>query len=202
MSTQADYEGVLEFWFGALDARGVASEARSRAWFEKNDAFDREIEQRFGALHAALARGERDDWLSSTRGALAAVIVLDQFSRNMFRNTKRMFESDPRALAIAAALVERGQDHKLAFDERGFLYMPFMHSEKLADQERCVTLFQSFRDEHVGDLRERCQYSLGYAERHLEIIRRFGRFPHRNAILGRESTPEEIEFLKQPGSSF
>jgi uncharacterized protein (DUF924 family) len=202
MSTQADYEGVLEFWFGPLDARGVASEAKSRAWFEKNASFDREIEQRFGALHAELARGEKEEWLSSSRGSLAAVIVLDQFSRNMFRNTKQMFESDPRALAIATALVDSGQDRKLAFTERGFVYMPFMHSERLEDQDRCVALFQSLRDEHVGELRERCQDNLGYAERHRDIIRRFGRFPHRNAILGRESTPEELEFLKQPGSSF
>jgi uncharacterized protein (DUF924 family) len=201
MSTE-DYEAVLEFWFGALDGRGVAAEAKTRSWFEKNEAFDREIEARFGALHAALARGEREEWLSSTRGSLATVIVLDQFSRNMFRNTKQMFASDPRALAIATALVERGEDRKLAFAERGFVYMPFMHSERLADQERCVELFQTFRDEHVGELRDVCQYSLGYAERHRDIIRRFGRFPHRNAILGRESTPEEIEFLKQPGSSF
>jgi uncharacterized protein (DUF924 family) len=202
MSTAADYERVLEFWFGPLDARGCASQAKSRAWFEKNEPFDREIEQRFGALHAVLARGEKEDWHASARGALAAVIVLDQFSRNMFRNTKQMFESDPRALSIATALVDRGADRKLAFDERGFVYMPFMHSEKLADQERCVELFRTFRDEHIGDLRERCQYSLGYAERHRDIVRRFGRFPHRNAILERESTPEELEFLKQPGSSF
>lgn len=202
MSTQADYERVLEFWFGALDARGVASEAKSRAWFEKNESFDREIEQRFGALHDELARGEKDEWLSSARGALAAVIVLDQLSRNMFRNTKRMFAFDPRALAIASTLVERGQDRKLAFSERIFVYMPFMHSERLEDQDRCVALFQALRDEHVGELRELCQYNLGYAERHRDIIRRFGRFPHRNALLGRESTPEELEFLKQPGSSF
>jgi uncharacterized protein (DUF924 family) len=197
-----DYEDVLEFWFGPLDARGVATEAKSRTWFEKNDAFDREIEERFGALHAALARGENEAWLSSARGSLATVIVLDQFSRNMFRNTKQMFDSDPRALSVATALVARGEDRKLAFAERGFVYMPFMHSERLSDQERCVELFRTFRDEHVGELRDNCQYSLGYAERHRDIIQRFGRFPHRNAILGRESTPEELEFLKQPGSSF
>ncbi len=196
------YEAVLEFWFGPLDERGVATQEKSKSWFEKNDAFDREIEARFGALHAALARGEREDWLSSTRGSLATVIVLDQFSRNMFRNTKQMFASDPRALAVATSLVERGADRELAFAERGFVYMPFMHSERLSDQERCVELFRTFRDEHQGELRDICQYSLGYAERHRDIIQRFGRFPHRNAILGRESTPEELEFLKQPGSSF
>jgi uncharacterized protein (DUF924 family) len=201
MSTPG-YEAVLDFWFGKLDARGVAAEAKSRAWFEKNEAFDREIEARFGALHAEIARGEHDDWLSSTRGALAMVIVLDQFSRNMFRNTKQMYDFDARALEIAKDLVERGEDRKLAFSERAFVYLPFMHSEDLVDQERCVELFQAFRDEHSGKLYDQCQYNLDYAIRHRDIVRRFGRFPHRNAILGRESTPEEIEFLKQPGSSF
>lgn len=202
MTTETDYETVLEFWFGSLDARGAANEEKSRRWFEKNADFDREIERRFGALHAALRRGENSHWLRTPRGALATLIVFDQFSRNMFRNTKQMFETDPQALAIAKELVARGKDREFRFAERSFVYMPFMHSEALADQERCVELFTAFRDELEGELRERCEYSLDFAVRHRDIIQRFGRFPHRNAILGRASTPEELKFLEQPGSSF
>jgi uncharacterized protein (DUF924 family) len=173
-------DDVLSFWF-----------ADASRWFKKDRAFDAEIRERFGALHEALERGEHEAWLDSPRGALAYVIVLDQFSRNMFRGTARSFASDARALKAACAALDRGFDRELSPPERGFLYMPLMHSEALADQERCVELF---RPEGAERLR--------YAEMHRDIVRRFGRFPHRNEILGRPSTPEEIEFLKQPGSSF
>ncbi len=173
-------DDVLTFWF--------ADEAR---WWKKDPAFDAEITRRFGALHAAIERGEHEAWLGTARGALAYVIVLDQFSRNMFRGDPRAFASDARARAAAKTALEKGFDQELTKHERSFLYMPLMHSEELVDQDQCVELFRS---ENPGQL--------DYAVRHRDIVARFGRFPHRNAILGRASTPEETEFLKQPGSSF
>lgn len=199
----SEAEAVLDFWFGPLDARGRADPEHTRRWFERDAAFDRTLTQRFGELHAAAARGERDAWLGSTRGRVALVIVLDQFSRNLYRGDPRSFESDARALSAAREGVALGLDRTLALDERSFLYMPFMHSEVLADQERCVELFTELLEEQQDEaLRKYVGNSLDYAERHRVIIQRFGRFPHRNAVLGRSSTPEELEFLKQPGSSF
>jgi uncharacterized protein (DUF924 family) len=194
--SQADE--VLAFWFGDLDERGRADEAHTRRWYMKDATFDAEIARRFGALHGAVARGERDDWLATPRGRLAAVIVLDQFSRNMFRGSKEAFASDARAAAIALEGIERGEDRQLAAAERSFLYMPLMHAEDLALQERCVALFRSWCDEAPDEAAQ----SLRYAEQHRDIVARFGRFPHRNATLGRDTTPEEATFLTQPGSSF
>jgi uncharacterized protein (DUF924 family) len=172
-------EDVLAFWF-----------ADPRQWWKKDDAFDAKIRDRFHGLHETIAAGEREDWLETPRGALAYVIVLDQFSRNMFRGSGRTFETDERALAAARRALGLGFDRGLSDDERMFLYMPFMHSEDIADQDRCVELFSTLPQ------------GRRYAEQHRAIVRRFGRFPHRNALLGRPSTPEEIEFLKGPGSSF
>ena len=170
---------VLTFWFAEPDR-----------WWKKDPAFDAEIRDRFLELHDAIERDEREDWLETPRGALAYVIVLDQFSRNMFRGSARMFVSDARALAAARGAVDRGMDRSLSRDERMFLYMPFMHSEDIVDQDRCVGLFASLQE------------WVRYAEEHRNIVRRFARFPHRNALLGRQSTSEELEFLKQTGSWF
>jgi uncharacterized protein (DUF924 family) len=178
--TLPSIDDVLTFWF-----------ANPGRWWKKDPAFDAEIRDRFLSLHDAVVRDEREDWLETSRGMLAYVIVLDQFSRNMFRGSARMFESDPRALAAARRALDRSFDRGLSGDERMFLYMPFMHSEDVADQDRCVALFASA-----------LQQWLPYAEEHRNIVRRFGRFPHRNAIQGRPSTSEELEFLKQPGSLF
>jgi uncharacterized protein (DUF924 family) len=197
-----DSEDVLEFWFGALDARGRADDEHTRRWFEKNEAFDEEIRARFGELHAAAARGERDAWLGTTRGRLALVIVLDQFSRNLFRGDPRSFASDDRAFAAASEAVVLGIDRTLALDERCFLYLPFMHSERPEHQKRCVELYAQLLEEQPVELRGYVENSLRFAKRHQVIVDRFGRFPHRNATLGRSSTPAEIEFLKQPGSGF
>ena len=172
-------DDVLAFWFAHPDR-----------WWKKDPAFDAEIRDRFLGLHDAIQRNEREDWLETPRGALAYVVVLDQFSRNMFRDSARMFETDARALAAARRALDGALDRDLSRDERMFLCMPFMHSEDIADQDRCVRLFASLQE------------WLPYAEQHRDIIRRFGRFPHRNALLGRKSTSEEVEFLKQRGSSF
>ena len=174
-------DDVLAFW-----------NADPEKWWKKDPAFDAEIRTRFADLHAAIARGEHEDWRATPRGAIAYVLVLDQFSRNMFRGTPESFAYDAQALAAARAAIDAGFDQQLSLDERIWFYLPLEHSEDLADQERCVALFQT-----VGNA-----YYLQFAEAHRDIIRRFGRFPHRNSILGRPSTPEEVEFLKQPGSSF
>ncbi len=200
--TDNEVEEVLGFWFGELDQEGRAGAEVKARWWRKDPAFDQLIRDRFGALHEAVSAGKRDAWLATPRGRLAFIIVLDQFSRNMFRGSGRMHDGDALAAEVAAEGVALGIDRQLAHDERGLFYMPFMHSESLADQDRCVELFSSWRDQLSGAPREQVVGLLGYAEKHRDIVRRFGRFPHRNALLGRESTPEEIEFLGQPGSSF
>jgi uncharacterized protein (DUF924 family) len=197
-----EIEAVLHFWFGDLDAGGCADAVHSARWWKKDEAFDAEIGRRFGALHAAIAAGEREAWRNSDRGGLAYVIALDQFSRNMFRGTPRTFACDGQALAAALAAIDHGVDRRLAVDERLFLYMPLVHSENLTVQERCIALFTTWRDQAPAEGARRAAGTLDFAQRHRDIVARFGRFPHRNAALGRASTPEEVEFLKQPGSSF
>lgn len=197
-----DPEAVLQFWFGELDAAGLADEAHARRWFTKDPAFDAEVGRRFAELHAEIAAGQHAGWLASPRGRLAAVIVLDQFSRNMFRDTERMFAFDDRAFELAREGVERGEDRTLRCDERSFLYMPFMHREELAAQDRCVALFADWLASLEGEGRARADNGLRFAKLHRDIVARFGRFPHRNRTLGRETTEEEAEFLKQPNSSF
>jgi uncharacterized protein (DUF924 family) len=181
---------VLAFWFGS----GADYGRRHKRWFEKDAAFDAEITRRFLHLHEALARSPA--WLDDARACLARIVVLDQFPRQMFRGKPRAFFTDTLALETARLAVERGYDVGRLPVERLFLYLPFEHSEALADQERACALtapLAAFPE--TDDV-------LRYAIAHRDIIRRFGRFPHRNSILGRISTPEEVEFLKQPGSSF
>jgi len=186
------WEAVLDFWFGPLDARGKARVA----WFRKNPAFDGEIRERFGALHRAAALRELEPWRASREPMLALVVVLDQFSRNLFRGDARAFAQDAHARACAREALERGDDLQLLPVERQFLYMPFEHSEDPADQDRAVDLMRSLESfEATRDLTQ-------WAEKHRAIIRRFGRFPHRNAALGRPSTPAEEAFLEEPGSGF
>lgn len=183
-------EEVLSFWFD--DIAGDDFKTRNGIWFGKNAAFDANIQKRFGSLRADAAAGKLIDWERSARAALALVIALDQFSRNVFRGTPWAFATDAMALATAKRAIESGFDRQLRPVERLFLYLPFEHAETLADQERSVALSKTLDDPG----------SLDYAERHRAIVVRFGRFPHRNAILGRASTPEEIAFLAEPGSSF
>jgi uncharacterized protein (DUF924 family) len=191
----ADVDAVLEFWFGAPDS---AEHGRARkVWFVKDDAFDAEIRQRFGALVERALRGELEDWGSAARSALAQVLVLDQFTRNAFRGTPRAFAGDARALAAASRMVGLRQDEELATFMRGFVYLPFEHAEGLAMQDEAIRLLTRLVASDPAQ-----QSMLDYAHRHRAIVERFGRFPHRNDILGRRSTAEEIAFLKQPGSSF
>jgi uncharacterized protein (DUF924 family) len=187
---------VLDFWFGAP---GSAEYGKPRAaWFRKDDRFDDAIRTRFGdAIARAVAGGLREWDEEGPQGMLARIIVLDQFTRNARRGTPGAFEGDVLALAAARKLVDSGAHRELIPVQRAFVYMPFEHAEDARAQEECVELFSRLTREHdgFGDM-------LDYAHRHRGVIARFGRFPHRNTILGRASTPEEAEYLSQPGSRF
>ena len=191
----AQAQAVLDFWFLPPDHPGYG---QSRVeWFRKDDAFDARIAERFGALIDAAIDGGLRDWEATPHGALARIIVLDQLTRNVHRGTARAFAGDAQALALAISLTQDGLDQQLAPVLRAFVYLPFEHAEDLAMQARAVELFQLLSQAQPG-----FESMLDYAQRHQEVIARFGRFPHRNAILGRVSTPQEVEFLRQPGSSF
>lgn len=186
---------VLDFWFLPPDHAGHG--VYRPEWFRKDDAFDAAIRERFGAaVEAALAESPG---AGSDETLLARVLLLDQFTRNIFRGTPRAFAGDAQALQIAETLVAAGRDKNLTPWQRWFAYLPFEHGESLLQQERSLALFSALAREMQH---EAFDSACDYALRHREVIERFGRFPHRNAILGRESTPAEIEFLKQPGSSF
>ncbi|MSQ54035.1 MAG: DUF924 domain-containing protein [Betaproteobacteria bacterium] len=180
MST-IDPHPILDFWFRGADKR--------KEWFEKNAAFDAEIHTRFLPLWETALAGGLIEWRDTPRSCLAYIVLCDQFPRNMFRGEARAFATDPLALAAARGAMERGWHRELLPVEQLFVYLPYEHSEQLADQERSLELFA--RHENYD-----------YAVRHWEIVKRFGRFPHRNEALGRATTPEEAEFLQQPGSGF
>ena len=181
---------ILDFWFGSMPHVPRAE------WFRKDAAFDATIAERFGeAINDAIGGAYRE-WCSDGRGALARILLLDQFTRNAFRGTGRAFAGDAEALATAIAVVDRGLDRTLDRYERAFAYLPFEHSEDRQIQDRSIALFTELAQE-TGD-----RGTLEWAEKHAAIVRRFGRYPHRNAALGRASTPEEVEFLKEPGSRF
>lgn len=177
------YQPVLDFWFNTEN---------QPYWFAKSDDFDLKIEQNFKELHSQAAAGELYTWRDNINGRLAEIIVLDQFSRNLFRNDPSAFALDPLALGLAQEAIRLGLDKELPLIQRSFLYLPFMHSESKLIHEIAVKLF-----EDLGSAPH-----LKFEHMHKDIIDRFGRYPHRNAILDRTSTPEELEFLTQPNSSF
>jgi uncharacterized protein (DUF924 family) len=192
--TPAEAQAVLDFWF--LPAGDAGHGFARPQWFRKDAAFDQEIRARFGALHARAAGGALEEWCDALRPMLALIVVLDQFSRNLFRDDPRAFAQDARALGCAKLVIDREWDLVLRPVERQFCYLPFEHSEDLADQDRAIALFTDLvRFPETRDLAL-------WAEKHRVIIRRFGRFPHRNAALGRQSTPEEVAFLSGPDSKF
>ena len=177
------FESVIEFWFNELEPK---------MWWQKSDDLDATINSRFGELLVQAAKGELFGWRETAKGSLAEVIVLDQFSRNIHRDTRKAFECDPLALALSQFAISTGADKELSVDERKFLYMPFMHSESKVIHAEALRLFSELGSPQ----------NLEFELKHKVIIDRFGRYPHRNKILGRESTAEEIDFLKQDGSSF
>jgi len=182
-------EDILTFWF---------DEAGPQKWFEQSDAFDAEVRERFGALTHQARDGKLDTWSETPRGCLALIILIDQFSRNIHRGSPLTWSADVHGLALTRLALDRGYDNELNHEERKFLYMPLMHSEGIADQDRSVALFQKL----AADGAENGEMTLDYAIRHRDIIAAYGRFPHRNEILGRESTAEEIELLKDPNATF
>lgn len=177
------YQDILTFWFEEID---------QSKWWVKDPAFDQTIKERFYHLHNAAKSGELFEWRTTAKGRLAEIIILDQFSRNIFRDTANAFACDPIALALAQEAVAAGADDTLNDSEKMFLYLPFMHSESIKIHEYAVQLY---KDKKLDDV-------LDFELKHKVIIERFGRYPHRNEILERVSTAQEIEFLKQPDSSF
>ncbi|PRC93042.1 DUF924 family protein [Solimicrobium silvestre] len=177
------YHNIIRFWFEEID---------TKQWYKKDLAFDLLLQQKFGQLHQSAIAGELEHWRANAQGRLAEIIILDQFSRNLGRNTPAAFTCDSLALCLAQHAVAVHADQELNPIQRAFIYMPFMHSESVLIHEQALQLFAQPGLEN----------SLHFEQRHRDIILRFGRYPHRNAILGRVSTPEEIEFLEQPGSSF
>jgi uncharacterized protein (DUF924 family) len=173
----------------AADVVGFWREAGPEKWFKKDAAFDRAIEQRFGALHAEAAAGKKDSWAKTPEGALALLLLLDQFSRNLFRGSAKTYAQDAKAREIAGGAVAAGLDKEVDQTFRPFFCLPFMHSESVADLAQCVALSHSYASAET----------LKFARHHQGIIHRFGRFPHRNEILGRHSTPAEREFLESGG---
>lgn len=193
---------VLDFWFGTLDSEGCASPETREYWSIKDPDFDREIQKKFEGLYREIVAGEHEDWLETTEGRVAYVVVIDQMPRNMYRGTEKMYASDEQALSVCLDAIEKGRDTQALFAHRNFLYMPLMHSENITVQDQCVALYTSWSDEVDGEQKEDVERRIGFAIRHRDIVARFGRFPHRNQILGRASTAEETLFLHQPGSSF
>jgi uncharacterized protein (DUF924 family) len=177
MKPLATADEILTFWRDAGPSK----------WFSKDDAFDKACRDRFLPTYEAAARGDLNEWELTPEGALAVVLLLDQFPRNMFRGDRATYKTDPAALSTADRAIERGYDQKVEPQLRAFFYLPFMHSEDLADQQRSVAL-----NETLG-----APESVKFAHHHHDIVARFGRFPHRNALLGRESTPEEVAFLQE-----
>jgi uncharacterized protein (DUF924 family) len=177
------YQDVLDFWFNDIEPE---------SWFKKDIDFDNKIITKFGKLHQQAVQGELSAWRHSPKSALAEIIILDQFSRNIYRDQPESFAADPMALALAQVAIHKGFDQKLSLSERSFLYMPFMHSESAVIHEEAVNLF---RDLGIVN-------NLDFELKHKKIVDRFGRYPHRNAILGRKSSAEELVFLEEPNSSF
>lgn len=185
---------VLDFWFGAEDTQEHGT--NRMAWFKKDEAFDAEIRDLFMSDYEAARDGSYDSWVEHERGALALLILLDQFPRNLFRNDPRSFATDAKALQIAQAIVARGDDKKLSKEEQFFVYLPYEHAEDLEMQETCLKLTAAMPQGTA----ENSPYH--WAKQHYDVIAQFGRFPHRNKVLGRKNTPEEEAYLAEPGAGF
>jgi len=189
-------DNIHQFWFGDLDATGMCAQEKSQLWFRKSDDTDRLCRQRFGDRVELALGGGLTDWEASDRGVVALVLLLDQFTRNIYRNTARAFAGDSRALGLAQSTILSGQYRRLPAIHQVFLFLPLEHSEDLATQEQCVALFDGLAaatgSAQIADFGR-------YAQAHHEVISQFGRFPHRNALLGRSSTAAENEYLKIHG---
>lgn len=205
MTIQEQAQAVLDFWF--TPDPGQDADAMRAAWFKKDAAFDEQIRSRFGALIAQALDGGLREWdEQGAAGTLARILLLDQFTRNIHRGTRQAFAGDALALAAAQTLVGAGQDVALPPLQRSFVYLPFEHAEDMALQEQAVALYERLEHDPVvlasAPLAQGMASMLDYARQHLAVIARFGRFPHRNDVLGRDSTPQERDYLRQPGAGF
>ncbi|PPT10269.1 Putative transmembrane protein [Geitlerinema sp. FC II] len=188
------WQDVIQFWFGKFESSEYGKPRKQ--WFVKDRAFDDRVRSQFLDTYSRAASGDLDSWQAEPLSCLALAIALDQFPRNLFRNTPRAFATDNKALHVAETAIDRQFDRQVLPVQRWFFYLPFEHSENLEHQHQSVRLFETLKDDPDS------ASTLDYADQHRNVIEKFGRFPHRNEILGRESTPAEREFLQQPGSSF
>lgn len=195
-------EELLQLWFGDLQPELPAPGERLRFWFGGGEAVDRLLRERFTTAVTAAADGAYQAWGATARGRLALILLLDQLPRNIYRDSPRAYASDAQARQQTLEGLAAGQDRSLAIVERAFFYLPLEHAEDSGLQEQSVTLFTDLLATAAPAQRQMCRDFLDYAERHRDVIARFGRFPHRNAVLGRSSTAAEKAFLNQPGSSF
>ncbi|MCR9260123.1 MAG: DUF924 domain-containing protein [Pseudomonadaceae bacterium] len=191
----ADFEQLLDFWFGPLN-NGLAADKQRKLWFNPDKNFDARCRDEYLPFLQRAQNGMLDAWLDTPRGQLAFILLTDQLPRNIFRGTRDAFAYDALALATARNGVVTGSDRQLALDEQSFFYMPFEHSEDISDQHMAVGLFTYLRDSSPKNAREITGTALRFAQQHRDIILKFGRFPHRNAVLGRESTAEEVELIE------
>jgi uncharacterized protein (DUF924 family) len=195
-------ETILTYWFGANPDQAALAKDRAELWWSKNNQVDREIRQRFESSVQLAGEGRLNSWLVEPRGRLALIILTDQLPRNIYRDSPQAFAFDTRALEWSLDGIESSVDRWLRPIERVFFYLPLEHSERLEDQERSVAMFREVLPSVDPDQQEIFESYLNFAILHRDVVARFGRFPHRNRILGRTSTPEELYFLSQPGSSF
>jgi|WetSurMetagenome_2_1015567.scaffolds.fasta_scaffold01622_4 uncharacterized protein (DUF924 family) len=195
-------EGVLAFWLGPSGSAAEIAGRQRKLWFGKSAADDQKVTERFSATLLAAAAGRLDHWADTSRGRLALIIVLDQFPHHIHRDQPQAFATDSKALAQSLSALAGGEDRQLAAIERVFMYLPLEHAESNEMQDLSVSLFENLAHEAPADERALFDDFLNYARQHREVVARFGRFPHRNEILGRPSTAGELEFLKQPGSRF
>lgn len=193
-------EQVLRYWFDGAEHDLELLRARSKIWYSFSSERDEEIERKFSTLLHEIVRGHRQDWSETSAGSLALVLVLDQFTRQIYRKKAEAFAYDEQALAIAYSAIGRGLDQEMSIPGRLFLYHPFQHSEKVKDQEFGVQIVRNVLNQCDEKWHDYVKESLRFFEEHCEIVRRFGRFPHRNEVLDRESTPEELEFLRTASS--
>ena len=198
----APYHAVLDFWFGPLVDDTVVANRQSGLWWSKDPEVDADIRERFAELVLQAQSGALDDWLPEPRGRLALILLVDQFTRNIFRDSPEAFAGDAKARQWCREGLACHADRQLRPIERVFFYLPLEHSEDAEDQQQSVTLFRELASQVSASQMKTFAFFLTFAIRHQDIIQRFGRFPHRNRILGREATAEEVVFLTEPGSSF
>lgn len=195
-------QDVLDYWFGPIEETKAYLEGRNAIWWRKNPKVDEEITSRFKSTLEAIAAGKLSEWQTTPEGWCASILVLDQFSRHIYRGTPRSFSQDTLAISLARKGLGENKDQTLHVIQRVFMALPFEHSELLEDQHFAVRYLTELAKKAPLEWRTQIHENADYARQHLRIIERFGRFPHRNAILGRTSTGEEVAFLKEPGSSF